>query len=400
MQVIKQQKRAALVAIMSCVIVLAGCATLPSNGPTAREINRDVRRDNAIGFTIVELAPDNIDALSAGEAEASALAALTARGDVDTLGPGDVLAIEIYEVGFSLFGGRASPGGGSSASTERSGDAPAARGETLNGVVVDRNGNINVPYAGPIFVAGLTPPQVERRIVEDLYGKSQSPQVVVRLLRNVANSVVVMGAVTNPGRVPLTLARERLLDVIAESGGLSRTVQTGSSTATGVGPHDVIVQFTRGELTARQQLDTIVPGSPDDLVLLGGDRIDLIRQPRTFTVFGAIDRVSQVPFESPTLTLTEALARAGGPNDARADPRAIYVFRLSSAVDPGGAPQPVVYRLNLKRAQGFFLAQRFAMRDKDVLYVANAAANQPAKLAQIIGLLFSPLLAVETATRR
>lgn len=387
---------------------MSACATLPRNGPTGSQITHDATKSNDIGYQIVDIAPGNIAALSTVDAPSGALATLAADGFVDTLGPGDVLSVEIYEVGVSLFGGRASIASG--AGMASGGDAPSANGETLGqgGITVDRNGNITIPYVGTIQVTGLTPAQVQQKILAGLRGKSQSPQVIVSLRNNVANTVVVMGAVTNPRRVPLTLARERLLDVIADTGGISRAAQSGSSTATGTGTQDSIVRFTRYGRTVEQPLDSIASGSPDDLLLLGGDRIELIRQPRTFTVFGAIDRISQVPFESRTLTLAEALARAGGPNDGRADPRSVFVFRLPAGVaslapkQPGAAPQavrPIVYRIDMLRAQNYFLAQQFAMRDKDVVYIANASANQPLKLVQALGQLFSPVIAVQNATR-
>lgn len=391
---------------------MSACATLPRNGPTGKQITKDATKRNDIGFEIENITPNNIGALSTTEAPTGALATLSAEGVIDTLGAGDVLSIEIYEVGASLFGGRANI----AATTSPSGDTmPSASGETVGegGVVVDRNGEITLPYIGTISVGGLTTAQVQRLIVAGLRGKSQSPQVIVTLRRNVSNTVVVMGAVANPRRVPLTLARERLLDVIADTGGITRAAQTGSSTATGTGPQDEIVRFTRRGRTVEQPLDTVLSGSPDDLVLLGGDRIELIRQPRTFTVFGAIDRISQIPFESRTLTLAEALARAGGPNDGRADPRSVFVFRLPAgttalvgSTQPGDpavpattAIKPIVYRIDMLSAQNYFLAQRFVMRDKDVVYIANASANQPLKLVQALGQLFSPVLAVQNATR-
>ncbi|MEG3085498.1 polysaccharide biosynthesis/export family protein [Sphingomonas sp. PB2P12] len=389
---------------------MSACATLPRNGPTGGQITRDATKANDIGYQIVDIAPGNIAALSTVDVPSGALATLAADGFVDTLGPGDVLSIEIYEVGVSLFGGRANIAAGGGAGMSGGSDTPSASGETLGqgGITVDRNGNITVPYVGTIQVTGLTLAQVQQRILAGLRGKSQSPQVIVSLRNNVANTVVVMGAVTTPRRIPLTLARERLLDVIADTGGISRSAQSGSSTATGTGTQDSIVRFTRYGRTVEQPLDSIVSGSPDDLVLLGGDRIELIRQPRTFTVFGAIDRISQVPFESRTLTLAEALARAGGPNDGRADPRSVFVFRLPAGAaslepkQPGAAPatvRPIVYRIDMLRAQNYFLAQQFAMRDKDVVYIANASANQPLKLVQALGQLFSPVIAVQNATR-
>lgn len=387
---------------------MSACATLPRNGPTGGQIARDETRANDIGFEIVEIEPGNIAPLSTMTMPAGVLSALAVDGVVDTLGPGDVLSIEIYEVGVTLFGGRANL-----AAAGGAGDAPSASAEAVGGggVVVDRSGDISVPYVGTIPVAGLTTAQVQQRILAGLRGKSQSPQVIVTLRRNVANTVVVMGAVANPRRVPLTLARERLLDVIADTGGISRAASTGASTATGTGAQDAIVRFTRGGRTVEQPLDTILSGSPDDLVLLGGDRIELIRQPRTFTVFGAIDRISQIPFESRTLTLAEALARAGGPNDNRADPRSVFVFRLEPQPPLAGVPvdpaapvvtvlKPVVYRIDMLRAQNYFLAQRFVMHDKDVVYIANASGNQPLKLVQALGQLFAPVIAVQNAARQ
>lgn len=399
--------------ILLAATALGGCTTLPRNGPTGSQISRSATKQNTIGFKIVDIAPENITALSTTSSPTGVLATLAADGMVDRIGPGDVLSVEIFEVGVTLFGGHANIGSANpSASTET---GLSASNETIGngGVVVDRDGNISLPYIGTIRVAGLTAAQVQDEIVVRLQGQSQSPQVIVSLRRNIANAVVVMGDVANPGRLPLTLARERLLDVIAEKGGISRTVQTGSSTATGTGAQDVIVRFTRSGRMAEQPLDSIIAGSPDDLVLLGGDRIELIRQPRTFTVFGALDRISQIPFESRTLTLAEALARAGGPNDGRADPRSVFIFRLPPEAGPPvkseqpGVPQastanvmtPIAYRINMMQAQSYFLAQRFVMRDKDLIYIGNASANQPLKLVQALGQLFSPVIAVQNATR-
>lgn len=393
--------------ILLAATSLSGCATLPRNGPTGSQIAKSAE-DNALGFTIIDIAPDNIGTLSNTQSQTGALAVLTADGDVDMIGPGDVLAVEIYEVGVTLFGGRANMGNPNV--TLENDPGLSARNETVggNGIVVDRNGDISLPYVGTLHVAGLTTSQVQDRIVAALRSKSQSPQVIVSLRRNISNSVVLMGDVTNPGRLSLTLARERLLDAIAERGGISRQVQTGSSTATGTGAQDVIVRFTRRGRVAEQALDSIVAGSADDLALLGGDHIELIRQPRTFTVFGALDRVAQVPFESRTLTLAEALARAGGPNDNRADPKAVFVFRMVPATDlavPSGTASapgtlyPVAYRINMMKTENYFLSQRFTMRDKDLIYIGNASANQPLKLVQALGQLFAPVLSVQNATR-
>jgi polysaccharide export outer membrane protein len=223
-------------------------------------------------------------------------------------------------------------------------------------------------------------------IEKGLRGQSQSPQALVTVKENVSRTVYVAGDVRRPGRLELSLQREHLLDAIAAAGGASNSAE------------DTIVRFNRGERTLEQRLGRIRAGEPDDLTLIPGDRIELIKRPRTFIVLGATSKVAQVPFETGDVSLAEAVARAGGPMDSSADPSAIFVFRYepSESADDGA---PVVYRLNMLKPTSYFLSQRFAVRDKDVIYIGNAAANQPAKLVSILNQLFSPFVTARALAR-
>ena len=51
---------------------------------------------------------------------------------------------------------------------------------------------------------------------------------------------------------------------------------------------------------------------------------------------------------------------------------------------------PVVYRLNMRDANSYFLARSFPMRDKDILYVANAPATELQKFLSLVGSVTSP----------
>lgn len=403
------QKATALALVLAAGVAASGCTSLPTSGPTAGDIRSSAQRTaDPRGLRIIEIDAATIDQLArtAQPAEGGGLAALARTSTVDRIGPGDVLSIQVFEVGMGLFSGGRTVLGQENA-------PPAASGSAISqgGVTVAEDGTIRIPYVGRIAVAGLTAAEVEQRITAGLAGKSQSPQVMVTIADNVANAVYMMGAISKPGRQPLTVTHEHLLDAIAMAGGTSVFATTGASTATGAGPQDYVVRLTRDGRTAQERLESIEPGAADDVLLAPGDRVNVIREPRTFVTLGAADRIAQIPFESRSLSLAEALARVGGPSDGRADPRAIYVFRdvpalrqkLNGATAGGevaqSVAQPTIYRLNMMTADGLFLAQRFAMQDKDVLYVANAGANQPQKLAQIIGLLFSPFFAVSAAVR-
>ena len=376
---------------------LAGCAPLPSSGPTANQIVRGERDQQAsLGFKLVDLDATTIPPASyPSNASPATLAALATDGRTDLVGSGDLLSVTIYEVGVSLFGA-------SSGTTIASGSAqplpsPTAKPQSIAGILVRDDGTIRLPYVGRVKVAGHTTGEIESMIDQRLVGLSQRPQTVVTIADNIHNTVFVDGAVAKPGRIPLTLARERLLDAIAEAGGINQ----------GEGPENTLVRFSRNGKSAEVYLSQINSDSAADLLLIPGDRINLVRRPRSFSVFGATDKVSQITFPTPVVSLAEAVANAGGPQDERADPTAIFVFRdnvlpdgetysdvsanrATTATPAAVESAPVVYRLNLNKPSSYFVAQRFLMRDKDVIFIANARLNQTRKVAQIFSLLFTP----------
>ena len=85
-------------------------------------------------------------------------------------------------------------------------------------------------------------------------------------------------------------------------------------------------------------------------------------------------------------------AKAGGLNDTLADPAAVFLYcgeprevaeRLG--IDCSRFPGriiPVVYNLNLRNPDGQLLATKFQMRNKDVVYAANATSVEIAKAMQ------------------
>jgi polysaccharide export outer membrane protein len=360
----------------SMMLALSACASLPSSGPTARDVVRGAQDDHSkLAMQLVDIDPAVVDHEQSGVMSGHSLATLDASSSMtsnNVVGPGDQLDIALFEVGVPLFGAsRSSPG-------EVSGSSQVQRFPTIT---VGQSGTIRLPYAGTIAVVGRTPAEIAEAIERAYRGKSQSPQVLVTIRGNLSDTVIVSGDVRKSGRVELTAQRERLLDAIATAGGSVAQTQ------------DMVVRVTRAGRQAEERLDRVRAGSPDDLILAPGDRIELIRQQQTFVVLGASSRVSQISFDQSNLTLAEAVARAGGPNDTAADPRSVFLFRYTASPEPGQPPRPTIFRLNLIDPASYFLAQRFAMRDKDVLYISNAATNRPAKLVSIINQLFSPFIA-------
>jgi len=353
---------------------LSGCATLPSSGPTGSQITHEAKAPQGDpDFHIVEVsASADLPALP----ERPPVFARDAPAPpTDLIGPGDLLDIAIYEAGVGLFANPAR-------SQLAPGLEPTTQVEKLPPSRVDDNGYVRVPFAGALLASGHTTSQLEAMIRQALRGMSQDPQVIVTIRENITNSVVVGGEVAKPGRIVLSTNRETLSDAIAIAGGYK-----GDS-------KDYSVRIQRRDLNTELRLSDILSGPDRDLRVFPGDKIAVIRAPRSFSVMGAPGKVDLMPFNTPAITLAEAVAQAGGPNPDMGDPQAIFVFRFVK--DANGQDKPTVYHLNMMKPQAYFLSQRFIMRDKDVLYVGNAQANQPAKLIQIISQLFTPIVTVST----
>ena len=385
-----------LVAVLP-LLLLAACNTLPDSGPVEEKILNSAKKPqtNPLGFRIVPLSPSVVDAVAAGAPPllSSLDAGLGERTQNDRIGPGDVLQVSIFELGSGLFGGGGGSNGLSAGAanplTGGPGPSTSVTSENLPPIAVDAAGTVNVPYVGRIRASGRTTTELASAIQAGLKGQSQNPQVLVRISTDIANAVVVGGDVRKPGREPLTLAHERLLDMIAIAGGPSHP------------PEDMTVQLSRGRRSARIPLEVLQDSPDQNIALIPGDRIQVSYHPRTFTVFGATAKVSEAPFNAPQLSLAEALARIGGPLDERADPNAVFLFRfenpqvaseLGVPLRPGTRTAPVVYQLDMMNPTSYFLAQRFAMKDKDLVYIANAKTNKFYKFFNLISLIIGPAI--------
>ena len=169
-----------------------------------------------------------------------------------------------------------------------------------------------------------------------------------------------------------------------------------------------VVGRTPADVEATVPMETILAHPAENVFMRPGDILTLVREPQTFTTFGAIGANAVVPFGKITISLEEAIARAGGLQDLRSDPDGIFLLRFESpATVREIAPQrdidkrekliPVVYRLTLRDPKNYFVARTFAMRDKDVLYVANAMAVELQKFLTVVSTAITPAATVATS---
>ncbi len=303
-------------AAVGCALSLAagalcGCSVLPSGAPTAVEFMAPGMVSGDPGYVLLDLDPAVAKAISTYRRPGlSSLGADVYRPKL-VLKPGDVIAVSVFEVApIPLFGAGAALAAGDK--------PPTASGHTatLPSEVVELDGTVPVPFGGTVRVAGLTPGQAGRAIAKSLAGKATDPQVVVSLVSSTVNSASVNGDVGRPGLVPITVRGERVLDVIAAAGGPKDP------------PFDTDVQLVRGARVARARMQRLIDDPRENLRVEPGDNIVLIRNPRSFSVMGAALKVSQYDFNVERVSLAEAVARAGGGNDAVANVGEIFLMRF------------------------------------------------------------------------
>ncbi|MFA5593577.1 MAG: polysaccharide biosynthesis/export family protein [Micavibrio sp.] len=329
--------------------------------------------------------------------------------DEYVLGNGDIIKIVLWETPPSLlFGGSATLRDGETA--VKSLDLPEQR--------INSEGKISVPFAGSIEAAGKTPQQLEAAILARLKGKANQPQAFVQIADNRTKSVTMVGDFNENTHFPLTSKGERLLDAIAAAGGVKQAVDK------------VTIQMARNDIVRSMPMDRIIRDPHQNIQLLPGDVIMALDKPLSLSVLGATQKNEEIAFETQGITLAQAMARAGGLQDQRADASGIFIFRFEDPeiigrpaqqearaaaaqasplpITPAGmidpvtvmAPAalvPVIYTLNLKDPASFFLAQNFQMKDKDVLYVSNAPAADLQKFMNIITTgIYSVLVPVNT----
>lgn len=367
------------VGLLVASLLLGGCVGLPSSGPTGSAIRKSANMDaTPFPYTLVDVV--NQAALPPASPRVVPTLAAAARQPTDLLGAGDIINVTVYESGVTLFGGSPAVSGAGGASI---GLAPGSTAERLPAMRIDDAGYIRVPFVGRIRAAGRTTAELQAAIQNGLRGKSQSPQVVVNIAESISNSVILGGEVARPGRLVLSTNRESLVDAIALGGGYRGQAK------------DAVARVERDGGSFEIRLSDLLDLPEEDVRVAPGDRITIISRPQSFSVLGAANRAEEINFPRSNLTLAQAVALAGGSNPTSGDPAAIYVFRMVRLSD--GQERPTVYNLNMMKPGAFLLSQRFAMQDRDVLFIGNARANQLTKFVQLLSQLFLPVTTVQAA---
>ena len=381
------RRRSAPFMLLACAlaggIALSGCSIVPTSGPSRDAIVTSGARE-VPPYLLIRMSDFVIQKLERFPGPSLYGKFGDYRGAMEQrVGIGDTLRVTIFEAAAGgLFSGA-------------SGGDPKAGGGSHSAVLppqlVQRDGSITVPYAGRVAVAGRTVHEIERDIVTRLTGKAIEPQIVISLSENIGSAVTLQGESVKGGRIPLTAAGDRLLDVIATGGGITTPA------------YETFLELTRNGRTVRVPFQTVLNTPKENIFARPDDVLTVVRYPLTFTAVGATGTNAVVPFSAVGISLEEAIGKSSGLTDGRADPEGVFVFRyepVSVVRDyPGLTPQqaalnlvPTVYILNMRDARSLFLARKFSVHDKDIVFVSNSPYVEVAKAVAVVNTVLSPVL--------
>jgi polysaccharide export outer membrane protein len=244
-------------------------------------------------------------------------------------------------------------------------------------VVVNSDGKITLSVIGDITAAGLTPPDLSRKIVEQVsrFNRDISQATVVVVAYN-SQTVFVEGEVVSPGR----FAREVIPDlwtIIKEMGGVTqfgdlrniKVIRGGTEEPGKVIAVDVLNAVSNRDFSSLPKI------SPHDIIqvprTISGTPTTGINAENTsarnvYYVLGAVARPGAYTLES-GLGLLEALSLAGGAT-ATANLKSVYISSKSG-------DYANVYSINLDKQMKKGTPQRYILQPEDAILIPDGGGG-------------------------
>jgi polysaccharide biosynthesis/export protein len=176
---------------------------------------------------------------------------------------------------------------------------------------VTEEGSLSFPLIGHAPVAGSTPQEIEAMLAHRLaQGYLVKPQVSVQVAEYQSQQVFVLGAVQSPGQFPLR-GQTTLLEMISRAGGLSHNGGQSQFLVVMRG-HMPRATPARDIQTLRIDLEQLLDRG--DLTLnvpLQGQDVIYVPQAAAVFVFGEVKNPGPIALAGKSMTLMEAISKAG-----------------------------------------------------------------------------------------
>ena len=242
---------------------------------------------------------------------------------------------------------------------------------------IDGDGNIEVPLAGPVHVAGLTVQQTEQEMDKALSKYIRHPQVVVNVAEVRSQPVSVLGAVNSPG-VHQVQGHKTVLEMLASAGGvrqdagysirITRQVEWGCIPLPGA-QLDASGKYSVAEVNLRKIMDAKTP--EENIQIFPHDVISVPKAEMVY-VIGEVHRSGGfVLGEHQSISVLQALSLAEGLNTG-ADPRHAKILRLKADAD-----QREELKVDVKDALNGKKPD-FPLQGEDILFIPGSTGKKAA----------------------
>lgn len=220
---------------------------------------------------------------------------------------------------------------------------------------VGPDGVISVPLVGPTPVAQLTREEAARQVQRSLGRLYVDPSVQFAVEQYVSNRVTVLGRVQNPGQLSFDHS-PTLLEALSKAGALPVIDKQATLTRCAIfRGREKMIWVDLKRLLNGGQVQLNLRLKPGDLVYIPDSADTMVY------VLGAVHRPGAYRL-TPDMSVMDALATAGGPNDD-AQPQEIGVYRPA---------RKAVERISLQNLMDARQRVNFALEEGDVIFVPKS----------------------------
>jgi len=244
-------------------------------------------------------------------------------------------------------------------------------------VRINGEGDVQVPLAGSVHVAGLTVQQTEQQLDKVLSKYIRHPQVAVNVAEVRSQPVSVLGAVNSPG-VHQVQGHKTVLEMLAMAGGIrqdagysiriTRRLEWGCIPLPGA-QLDASGKYSVAEVNLRKIMDA---KSPEENIQIFPHDVISVPKAEMVYVIGEVHRSGGfVLGEHQSISVLQALSLAEGLN-TYADPRHAKILRLKADAD-----QREELKVDVKDALNGKKPE-FPLQGEDILFIPGSTGKKAA----------------------
>jgi polysaccharide biosynthesis/export protein len=333
--------------LVAATTFLHGCMWAPGQHMSRTALSTSAADENS-HVRLVPITPKLLamDRASAAAAQSVPEALLAYQPQPYRIGAGDTLYITVWD------------------HPELTSPAGSQQQTLANGRLVRSDGTLFYPYVGELKVAGMTIEELREAISTRLGKYVTNPQVDVNVIGYGSQRVLLQGAFVKTEPQLITAVPLTLVQALGTAG-----INTEQADLSGL-----VLSRDGRDYTLNLDALNSARGVAPDIYLKPGDRLFLPYNDRKEAyVVGEVVRPLAITFKTTNLSLTQALGRAGGLNPTTSKGKAVYVIRGVEDLEHLPA---TVYQLDARSPAAFALADQFAVKPGDVVFVGPAGVTR------------------------